>query len=92
MSGEVYMWIIIEFTEPMRTIVVNSQTYGANVPTRILMSGLEDAIEGNSIVPVQLMAPQQVCVLLAGVQTHVKDRVSLNTIVTAELMTDSKLN
>src|SRR5713101_2116783 len=92
LTGEVYMWIIVELPKPMRTVIVNSQTYGANVLTGILMSRLEDAIEGNAVAGVQLAPPNHMSVLLPRVQTHVKDRVSLNTIVIAELMTDSKLN
>src|SRR5712691_9989831 len=92
LTGEVYMWIIVELPKPMRPVIVDSHTYGANVLTGILMSRLEDAIEGNAVVAVQLVAPQQVRVLLAGVQTHIKDRVSLNPIVTAELVSDSKLH
>ena len=92
MTDEVYMWIIIELPKPMRTVIVNSQTYGANVPAGILMSRLEDAVEGNAIASVQLAPPDHMSVLLPRVQTHVKDRVSLNTIVTAEFMTDSQLH
>ena len=76
----------------MRPVIVDSHTYGANVFTGVLMSRLEDAIEGNAIVSVQLVPPEHMSVLLSRVQPHVKDRVSLDPIVTAELMTDSQLN
>src|SRR6202521_1410755 len=92
MIGEVYVWIVIELPEPMRTIIVNSQTDSANELAGIGMSRLENAIEGNAIVSVQLVPPNNVSVLLLGVQTHIKDRISLNAIVVADFVSYSKLD
>ena len=92
MIGEVDIGVVIELPEPMRAIIVDSQADGANEPAGVFMSRLKDAIEGNAIAGIQLAPPNNVSVLLPGVQTHVKDRIGLNAIVTAELMTDSKLN
>src|SRR5205823_3314334 len=82
-TGKVYMWIIIELPEPMRAIIVHSQADSPNVPAGILVSRLENAIQGNAVVSVQLVPPDHMSVLLPCVQTDVKDRESLNPIVTA---------
>ncbi len=76
----------------MRPVIVHSQSDRANVLAGILMSRLENTIESNSVVGVQLVPPNNMSVLLPSVQTHVKDRISLNAVVAAELMTDSKLH
>src|SRR5258707_999563 len=92
MTGEVYVWIIIELPEPMGAIIIDAKADRANVPAGILVSRLESAIEGDAVASVQFAPPDHMSVLLSRVQTHVKDRESLNPIVTAELMTDAKLN
>ena len=66
------MWIIVELPKPLRTIIVNANAGIANEFAGISMAGLENAVEGNAVIGIQLVPPQNVSVLLPGVQPHVK--------------------
>ena len=92
MIGEVDIGVVIELPEPMRAIIVDSHAHAANELAGIGMSRLENAIEGNAVVSVQLVPPDNMSVLLLSMQTHVKDRISLKAIIAADLMTDSQLH
>src|ERR1700736_1878297 len=85
------MWIIIKLPEPSRAVIVHADADVMNEFAGISASGFEKAIERNAIGPIQLMTPHHVRVLLAGVQTDVEDGVSLDAVITADLVSDSEL-
>jgi len=84
--GVVDVRIKIDLPKPFRPIVINADPNGANILARIQVSGLENSIEGDAVVPIYLMPLDEVGVLLAGVQPYIKNGEGLNAIIAAELV------
>src|SRR5215831_3565939 len=90
MAGVVNVRIKIDLPKPFRSIVIGSDAGGVNVPARIDMARFENPVESDAVVPVYLVPVSDVSVLLAGVQTHVKDGERLNAIIITQPVTDSQ--
>ena len=82
------MRIEVELQKPFRPIIVDADADVVNVFPRVSVACLIKSVESDAVVSVQLVTPDDVRILLAGVQANIKDRIGLEPVITVDLMTD----
>jgi hypothetical protein len=77
------MRIIVELPKPFRTVVVDAQANVIYKVARFSMPRFEKTIEGNAVVAIELVTPNDMSILLLRVQANIEDCECRDAIVAA---------
>src|SRR5215831_7887738 len=92
MLGKINVGVIISLPEPSRAIVVDPYAYGANVFAFVCIARLIKPVDGDAIVVVQAMPPQNVCVLLVSMETNIDNAKSVQFVIATDLVSKPDLH
>ena len=92
MLGKINVRVIISLPEPRRAIIVDPYAHGANVFAFVRIARLIKPVDGDSIVVVQAMPPQDVCVLLVSMETNIDNAKSVEFVIAANLVSKPDLH
>src|SRR2546423_6969756 len=92
LAREVDVRIVIRFPEPAGPVVVNAKSGIAQVSPLLTTPRLVNQIKGDPILGVDPVPPDEVRVLLMGVQSHIEDHIAVELVIVIQLAAKPQLH